>query len=552
MSIEQTLRIKAKLIRQLDKLVFSDFKVFMLEKWLISSGEHKGEKFGLRDAPFLLTLLEDNFRNRVIIKSAQSRISEIEMARALWKVITRKRNGLYVFPAGEQMEQFVDARVRPAVVDNPFLEKYVTGTLNLKKFGLAHRELYFRGGQKRRQIITVDASDLTLDEVDEYEDEGIVNTLTKRLGASADPTLTAFSTPKFHGSGISKLYFGSESQKERGSDQRVWTIQCEICGKWNEDLIWEENTLDLNRADEKLSFYVPNIITICRHCHKPLDRLSSRGEWVPRLLGNSDYCHGYSISKLFIGNANLNQIALDLKDPIKEQETNNSDLGRPFEPKGSRLTDEAINNARGSYTMVLHSEKVKVFTGIDIGPKIHAISSILEKNDKGVDVLKTINISECDSWEDVNYYIKTMGTYITVCDALPDTKEAADFQEGNNNVWLAYFSQHLEGKNEKYQLDWDMNRVHINRTLMMASISDWIFERTILFPVDVAQVRNFFIHLKSPIKAKKQDLKGNWITYYPKTNEPDHYYFALLYSSVASQLKTSPAKILYAKTIGRL
>jgi hypothetical protein len=541
------LQLQQLLEQKIEKLSEKEFYVFLLEKWRISSGEYKGERFGLKDTPYLVDVVKDDFPYRVLKKSAQSRISEVEVARAIFKIINKKRNGLYTFPAGEQMEQFVDARVRSAIIQNPFLASKVTGSLNLKKISLANRELYFRGVQKRRQIITIDASDWTGDEIDEYDDEGAVYTLTKRLFASKNPTISLFSTPTFHGVGISLLYYGSESQRERGSDQRVWTIKCEHCGKFNEDLIWEENIRDLNEGDIKFSFYKPNVITICRKCKEPIDRLSTNGKWVAKFKDNSDYCHGYSISKLFNVNADLNTMMLDSKDPLKEQEFNNSDLGRPYEPKGSRLTDDVISNARGNHSIVLSLQKVRSFSGFDIGAKIHAITSVVEND---INVVK--NIQELDGWDDVPYYLKNMSTYISIFDANPDTKEASEIQKEFENVWLAYFIQNMEGKTEKFNLNYDDGYIYINRTLMMATVSDLIYAKNIQFPRDIRKVRDFYEQLKSPIKATKQDVHGNYVTFYPKTKIPDHYYFALLYNVVATQMKTSVAKLVYAKTIGRL
>ena len=533
--------------QQIEKLSSEQFYIFLLEKWRISSGEFKGYPFGLKDTPYLVDVVKDDHPFRVLKKSAQSRISEIEVARAIFKIISKKRNGLYTFPAGEQMEQFVDARVRSAIVQNPFLASKVTGSLNLKKISLANRELYFRGVQKRRQIITIDASDWTGDEIDEYEDDRAVYTLTKRLGASKNPTVSLFSTPTFHGVGISLLYYGSESQRERGSDQRVWTIRCEHCGQFNEDLIWEENIRDLAEGDIKFSFYQPDVIVICRHCKKPLDRLSTNAEWVAKYPKNSKYCHGYSISKLFNVNADLNTMMLDSKDPMKEQEFNNSDLGRPYEPKGSRLTDEVIDNAKGSHQITLFIKNVRTFSGFDINVKINAITSVVED---GITIVK--NIQELDGWDDVPYYLKNMSTYISVFDANPDTKEAAEIQKQFDNVWLAYFIQHMEGKTEKFTLNYDDGYVYINRTLMMSVVSDMIYAKNVQFPQDIRRIRDFYEQLKSPIKATKQDVHGNYLTFYPKTKIPDHYYFTLLYNLVATQLKTSVARLIYAKTVGRL
>ena len=540
-------KIQRLIDKEIDRLVKEEFIYFLLEKWMISSGEHKNEKYSLKDRPYMKGIIQDDFPFQVKLKSAQSGVSEEEVAKAIHRVLKKKGNLLYTFPAGEQMQQFVDARVRTAVLNNPYLAKFVTGSLNLKKFSLNNNELYFRGVQKRRQIISVDVSSLFADEIDAYEDDQVIYTLNKRLGAAKDPYKSYFSTPSFHGAGISLYYYGSESQRERGSDQRVWTIQCEHCGQWNEDLLWFENIRDLNEKNIKFNFYEPDVIVICRYCKKPLDRLSSRAEWVATLTKNSDYCHGHHISKLFTPTGNLNQMMLDSNDPLKEQEFYNSDLGLPYEPKGSRLTDDVINNCRGTHTIwIQNRERVKTFGGFDIGAKIHAVASVIENDNRP----RIVNVSELDSWDDLPNYFSDMRISTAVIDANPDKDEAIEFQKDHEGVWLAYFNQQLETTPEKYKLNWDDQIIFIHRTLMMMTVSDLFYEKDIILPISIQQVRDFYEHLKSPIQAKKQDTKGNWISFYPKTRAADHYYFAVLYNIMATMLKSTSGRVKRAKMVG--
>lgn len=491
-------------------------------------------------------LIEDDFHDKVTLKSAQSRISEFHVAEAVFRTLSGKRNVLYTFPAGEQMQQFVDSRVRQAILENESLAKFVTGSLNLKKIELNHNQIYFRGVQKRRQVISVDVSDWYGDEIDEYGDDSIVYTVTKRLGAAKNPRIRLFSTPTFDGTGISLRYFGSESQKDKGSDQRVWTIQCEICGHWNENLIWEENVVDLN--DSKLSSidYQPNVIIVCRRCRKQLNRLSNRAEWVPKFPSLSDFRHGYHISKLFAPGADLNRMMEDSRNPLKEQEFNNSDLGRPYQPKGSRLTEEALDVIRGNYQIHIRNT-FRAYGGFDIGSKIHATVAIHDDANR----LKVIRPVELDDWDDMQLFYNDMGIRSAVIDANPDKKEAIEFQRANDGVWVAYFSQALENTTELWKLNWDEGIINIHRTLAMAFASDLIFKREVTLPIDIRRVPNFYDQMRAPIKAQKQDVRGNWISFYPKTNEADHYYFSFVYLVTAASIRSQPAKLRHVNMIRR-
>lgn len=520
---------------QIDELAIEHFHIFLYERWLISSGEHAGEPFTIKDAPCLEEIVRDVFPYQVTLKSAQSRISEIHIAKAIHHCIAKKGNILYSFPAGEQMQQFVDARPRPAIEGNSYLFGFVTGSLNLKKFSLNHNSLYFRGAQKRRQMISIDVSVVFADEIAEYE-EGVINIIQKRLGAASDPERYYFSTPKFTGSDIALFYYGDEVQKERGSDQRVWCIKCDSCNKYNEDLIWEENVVDLNNKDIKFSHYTPNTIVVCRYCRKPINRLGP-GIWVAKVPKNSDYCHGRHVSKLFFPTSNLNEMMIDSKNPVKEQEFWNSDMGLPYAVKGSKLTDAVIDACRGNHQMRTSTE-IECFAGTDIGSKIHTVISTYDENGR----IKILLAKEVDNWGELEYVHRDFNINCHVIDMNPDKDEAIEFQDKHPEVYIAYFKQALETSSILYEEEIQKdNVIAVHRTLIMSRCLDMFHDKDFVLPLDIAVVRDFYEHLKATTKALKQDNVGNWIAFYPKMNKPDHYFFALVYNLIATQLKPKPS-----------
>jgi hypothetical protein len=323
----------------------------------------------------------------------------------------------------------------------------------------------------------------------------------------------------------------------------VWTIKCTHCGKFNEDLLWPENILDLSNKDNKFSFYQPNVIVICRFCYKPLNRLS-HGEWVAKFPSNSDYCHGRHVSKLFSPVSDLNQMYLDSKNPIKEQEFWNSDLGLPYEPKGSKLTDESIDKTRGQYTIWMKSD-IKMDVGVDTGTKIHVTVGNQDENGR----IQVVTALELDDYVELDLLYKDFKIRTMVMDMNPDKDEKIKFQESHENVWLAYYAQHLELKKESFTKNFDDIVLAVNRTLMMMTVSDLITRGQMIFPYDIRRVRDFYNHLKAPIKAQKQDIRGDWVTFYPKTKLPDHFYHSLLYLILSQHAKPRPVIYRIVKTM---
>lgn len=527
-----------------EQLVAENFLIFVLEKWRVSSGEHIGEAYSFKDYPFLVDIAKDTFPFTVVKKSAQVGISELQVARAIWRAIFKPGNILYSFPAGEQMQQFVDARVRTPIENNPFLYDFISGSFNLKKIKIGRNNLYFRGAQKRRQMITVDASVHFGDEIDEYE-EGVLYTLSKRLGASKHPIKHYFSTPTFHSTGISLYYAGSETMGQRGSDQRVWGLRCSHCHKWNEGLKWPDNIRDDNASQASSIYYKPDVHLICKHCSGILHLGEDKAEWITSFKTNSDYCHGYALSKLISPIADLNQMYLDSQDPLKEQEFFNSDLGEPYEPKGSRLTDTAIMSCRGNYLTKLKCDEA-CYVGIDIGLKIHVIVSIEDTESRKPKIIAAL---ELDEWEDLDQVWKNFNVAGCVIDANPDKEEAIDFQSTHENLWLAYYMQYLEKTSDQIIPKWDEEIVHIHRTLMMEITMSLFNDRNVILPIDIMQVRDFSDHMKSPVRALKQTLQGDWVPFYPKTRNPDHFFHATVYNFVAHKLKSAPAVYKNVKII---
>ena len=177
---------------------------------------------------------------------------------------------------------------------------------------------------------------------------------------------------------------------------------------------------------------------------------------------------------------------------------------------------------------------------MDIGVKIHAIVSHKDESSR----IKVIRAYEIDDWGDLDYFWKDMGISTGVIDANPDKDEAFDFQKKfSDSTWLAYFSQHLENTTEQSKPDFSSNIVHIHRTLLMMMVSDLVFSKNLVLPIDIRRVKDFYEHMCSPIKAQKQDVKGNWVTFYPKTKNPDHYFFATLYDVVAHTLEIGPGVV---------
>jgi len=528
-----------------EQLLEQSFLLFLLERWRISSGESRGEKYSFRDRPYLYDIANDDFKFQVIRKSAQCGITELYVARAIHRLMYQRGNILYTFPALQQLRQLVGARVRPSIEGNPDIYSKVTGALNLEQIQIGNNTLYFRGVQNRRQIITVDISELFVDELDTAVLEAtkggfgnVLYTLEKRLGASKNPRKYYFSTPSFSGMGIDAEFSGDDTNP--GSDQRTWLVKCRFCSKWQE-VDWDDSVVDYNENRRGLDVYTPDVHRVCSACHEPFSSTDVvSGRWVAKKPHLSEICHGYHVSKLMNAEPNLNQMKLDSMNPMKEQEFRCSDLGIPFEPKGSKITDDVLEIARNANNYVM-AQQSRDFTymGVDVGRVLHTVIGVPTPDKK----IKIMWAGEVENWDALHEIMRRFDVRFGVIDAQPGGLEQKQFcMEHPGRVLAAYYPSYLETTKDVFK-DKDNIIIHINRTLVMSMVIQSFFNSQVLLPLDIRSVRDFYKMLKAPVKATQEDGNGNMRTYFPPTRVVDHYFHAFVYLLTA--IERRPKDVIF-------
>jgi hypothetical protein len=528
-----------------EEVFLQSFVLFLLAKWKISSGEGKGEAYRFDERPFLYTIATDDFWKKVVIKSAQCGITELEIAEAIFLALSRKGNVLYAFPALQQLRQMVGARVRPAIEDNPYLYAKVSGMLNLEAIQMSGNTLYFTGVQNRRQMISKDVSALFIDELDtavleasENHFGNVVYTLEKRLGAASKPIIRYYSTPSYAGMGISAEFAGDDSNL--GSDQREWIVKCSYCYK-EQEITWEENVIDRNFQLAGDSRYVPDVHRVCTKCRRDLTvEAIVGGRYVAKKPSISHLCHGYHVSKLFTAKPPLNQMWLDSQNPLREQEFRCSDLGSPFEPKGSKLTDEILDMAvaNSNHAMLTQSSD-QTYMGVDLG-KNHNVIIGQETPEKKI---KLLYAGEAEDLNAVDALMKRFNVGFGIMDAQPEHLKAKDFCSAHpGRMMAAYYPTYLENTKDIAK-DKDDMIIHVNRSLVMSMVIQAFFNGKILLPKDIRSVKDFYKQMKSPVKATQEDTNGNLRTFFPPTKMADHYFHAFVYLMIA--LEKRPRSVIF-------
>src|SRR3989304_5520183 len=163
----------------------------------------------MRLIPALQDLYQDTHPTIIVQKAAQVFISEHLINPALWPALPEP-------PLDKAMEesQSLSDRLSP-----PPPKKSGAARLRLKRIGQGH--LYLRGSDSRRQLSSVDADVVLLDEFDLMA-EGVLELAQKRLASSALGWLRVASTPRLPEAGVNALFLQS--------DHRYYFLKCSACG----------------------------------------------------------------------------------------------------------------------------------------------------------------------------------------------------------------------------------------------------------------------------------------------------------------------------------
>ena len=452
---------------------------------------------------------------------------------AFWGADVYKANVLYVFPAFEQLCDFSHTRVDRAIEDTPYLGDYTTGIDNVKLKQFREQYIYFRGSQKRRQIISVDADILLLDEFDEFEPKNIP-VCEKRIGDSKIGIRRYISTPSLPDYGINKWY--------KISSQHEWHIRCDYCG--SEQIPDFFKNVDMESAQ-----------FICAHCHQPMDRLKE-GRYIA--LNPSADIRGYKVNRLAHGRTDLKELIIASQNLLNVQEFYNSDLGEAYVIKGSRLDREIIDALISDYDMMQSSdvdkvdgagnkvvdangmpvkEKMPCSMGVDIGKVLHVV--IAETNP--VTKIKTyLHMAEYKEWADIYELFHRFNIYGCVIDSQPELHPALDvYNKFPERVYLANYP------NKKFNVsDYYHNSpseeylINVNRTLSLDYLFNLWRRGMVKLPRDIGRVDKFYEHMESLTKVRKKDeaTGAEYHVYAETGNSGDHYAHACNYELLASSI----------------
>jgi len=494
---------------------------FCNESMLIWAETHRiinGNDFTLIEYPFLEDIYNDNHQDISVIKSAQAGLSEYYVTLMFWLTDTKKKKPYFVFPKRTDVNTFVQGRVDLALDETPYLASKIVKTDNTSLKLFNKTQMYFTGAQRRTQIISSPADCVMLDEYDEHN-WGVTETVMKRLNNSMMKWVRRISTPKRPDTGIHKAYMEG--------DQRVYCLTCDRCGKtspWTGmDIDWEKH---INQRGSKED---PEYYFCCPKCRKDIDH-TKHGTWI--ILNPGAKNHSYSINRMITRTCEAKELIKNSQmDNIAE--FFNSDLGLPYESKGSRVYDRDLDMCRMEYNFISKGlPGQEYYLGLDIGKK-HNYVILSPKGDR----YRIVSMGKLNSWEEIEALFQSFDFKFAIVDLYPESTKATELcnkhlqLRGAQSVEMAV-PTHPDGKEEHI--------ISLNRFHSIDRVYQYILQQRIEIPFDIggqAARAEFYSHMTSQMKIETVSEKtGNMrVDFKPIKGKKmaDHYLMATIYALAA-------------------
>lgn len=502
---------------------------------IMPTGDHIGP-WSFEYFPWLKEMHDSESEYNVGQKCAQMGYSETMLNLAFYNLDIKKCNVLYLLPNLRPDAQAFTARAfNPAIDTSPHIKQmFGTKTNNIQHKVCGSANLYIRGTNVKSALKSVPVNVLIFDEFDEMDKQN-VELAEKRTSGQKYRKNWKVSTPTGPNCGINTYFLRST--------QEHFFFPCPCCSRMIE-LQFPDNLVIVGEDPDDPRIMESHLI--CRECkgvlpHQDKHKWLRKAEWVPRTPGKM--MRGFYINQLYSTSLEPYNTAKDFllckRDPQKEQEFYNSNMGLPHIVAGAEITDDMIGNLIKGYEMVSACRPDSIVTmGIDVNRtynveicqwdladanpidinakarcKVIWVGEIEDLMGQGSDLMLKYNVNFC------------------VIDAMPETHLAEQFA----NAWYGRVRMcrynHFATARSVFAADKDIS-CSVNRTSWLDQSLGRFRNGTILLPRNLP--REYAEQIKSPIRTPCKDTNGNLVyRYLERDNLPDHYAHARNYAEIA-------------------
>jgi hypothetical protein len=501
----------------------------------------------------LKQIYDDDHPFIVVMKPAQVGVSELAITRALhaldigaryWKTSNDGLNVGYLFPTQNALYDFSKERISALKDESDKLDKFFADydDVGFKKAGKSY--FYIRGAWSVKALKSFKADFLIFDEYDEMLPRAAALAV-KRLRHSQVKRQFRLSTPTLPDYGIHAAYLLS--------DQHEWEVHCSRCDAWNTLDFFRDVRVDgadyqewQRWEDERI--YRAAVVVACPSCHEQLldDDRFGPGRWVSR-RPEITRIRGYHVPALCFPSVSLTDlcIAAVSTDPEQVVEFYRSDLGLPYEPQGSRITQEMLKQLSSDldHGKLPSVTWTKITMGIDVGARFHYRISATGPDGKRY----VLAMGSVRTWEELDGLMSEYKVRHAVIDALPELHGAETWSNKHKGKVLRAFYKDTKGELFKLpaaeekkmhglkvttpkELKKDI--VQVNRTMAMDTIYNIVATGREVWPAVIHNDAEVIAHMTAPVRVVKEDEDGQPMASWVHT-KPDHLFHACVYDLIS-------------------
>lgn len=499
--------------------------------------------------PWLREMHDSKAEMNVGQKAAQVGYTETVLNIVFFKIDVESVDCLYVLPSKTpDASDFSASRFDSALELSPYLSSLFSDVKNIGHKRAGSTNLYIRGSKSRSGLKSIPAGFVVLDEVDEMVEENI-KLAFERTAGQKQKQFWLISTPSVNDSGINQFF--EQTTKDH------FFFNCPHCSRSTE-LIFPD-CLEIT-AESVFDETINNSYLKCRECNCKLEHLCKPewlkdGFWVSECPGREK--RGFYINQLYAPNVTPQAIAKayleSLSNPVDEQIFWNDKMGLPHTVDGAKITEQMVENCKGTHSNGLVKSNKIVTMGIDVGKWIHYEIDEwdLDSNSLSTDLNdrarpRVLEINKTQNFETLDDKMKEYRVMAAVIDAHPERRKAYEFASRFwGHVKMCFYGSGIQGKQiSKPKEQTDEPTITVDRTSWLDLSLGRFRNRTITIPGNVTF--EYAKQLKSLTRWYVKNKEGQPIGKYVKSAADDHYAHARNYAEIALPFAlhlTSPQNI---------
>jgi len=378
-----------------------------------------GGTFQTKGYEYLVEPLRSGARRICEKKATQMGYTQINILRALHKCKYNiyKQGVLYLFPTRGDVTDFSNSRFKPMIGENTKeIGKFIKDTdqANLKRIGNAF--LFFRGAKMAtkteagtkdaHQLKGIPVDECIFDEFDEMPAKAEELALS-RMENSPHKNEAYLANPTLPDWGIDRKY--------AGSDQRVWMIKCQKCGRYT------CLELEFPNCLERLSN--GKVIRLCAKC-RDREIYPRDGRWVPQYPDKTKDMAGYWSSHLMSVRTDMAELLDAYENPRTDVTLfHNLRLGMAHVDAENRLTVNQVLSRCSTDVMAVR-DNGPCAMGVDVGKDLHVTIGKVPYPG-GIKLIKAARVS---TFIDVHDLAKRFNVVSAVFDLYPETRKVREFR----------------------------------------------------------------------------------------------------------------------------